>query len=107
MMQSSTYAWVTSILVTISAILNLLCWKVPIGWPKALRSLVYWIVSVRICAAWAVLATADPTRSCGRRCIIEMKPMPSWPRRFSTGTLTLSKKSSEVSDSSWPTLSSF
>ena len=49
---------------------------------------------------------AAPTRSCGSRCIIAMKPIPSGPIRFSSGTRTSSKNSSAVSDSSWPTLSS-
>ena len=52
----------TSTFVTSSASLNLLCWNVPIGWPNALRSLAYSMVSWRIWAAFAVLETAraDP-----------------------------------------------
>ena len=83
-----------------------MCWKLPIGWPKALRSLAYWMVSSRICAAWARLVTAEPRRSWGRNCIIEMKPVSSGPIRSALLTRTLSKASSAVSDSSWPTLSS-
>ena len=86
---------------------NLLCWKVPIGAPKALRSLVYWIVSSRICLACATLLIEQPRRSCGSFCIIAMKPPPSSPMMWSSPRRTSSKNSSAVSDSSWPTLSSF
>ena len=81
-------------------------WKEPIGWPNAWRSLAYWTVSSRICLAWARLVIAEPRRSCGRNCIIEMKPVSSGPTRSALLTRTSSKDSSAVSDSSWPTLSS-
>src|SRR3546814_15230664 len=42
------------------------------------------MVSSRIALAWATLAIPEPTRSCGRRCIIPMKPLPSSPSRFSS-----------------------
>ena len=96
----------TSILVTSSASRNLLYWNEPIGWPKALRSLTYSRVSSRICAAWAMLPIALESRSCGSQFIMWMKPWLSSPIRFASGTRTLSKNSSAVSDSSWPTLSS-
>src|SRR6476620_7584123 len=105
MTHRSTKAWVTSTCVTSSASRNWLCWKLPIGWPNALRSLAYWIVSSRICAAWARLVIAEPSRSCCRNCIIAMKPVSSSPIRSSLLTRTSSNASSAVSDSSWPTLS--
>ncbi len=69
--QSSTYASVTSILVTSSAIRNLLCWKVPMDWPNALRSLAYCRVSRRICWACATLEIAQPSRVVHRQPLFE------------------------------------
>ena len=53
-------------------------------------------------AAAAIIAIES--RSCGRFCISETKPLPSSPSRFSLGTTTSSKNSSEVSCACIPTL---
>ncbi len=53
-----------------------------------------------------MLDTAAPMRSCGSRSIMAMKPRSTSPMRLASGTRTSVKKSSAVSDSSWPTLSS-
>ena len=55
--------------VSISAIRNRLCWKLPIGWPNALRSLTYCSVSRQVSRAPAIAAIAIESRSDGRLCI--------------------------------------
>ncbi len=67
--QRSTYCSVTSSSVSISAIRNRLCWKLPIGWPNALRSLAYCSVWRQVSRAPAIAEIAIESRSDGRFCI--------------------------------------
>ncbi len=65
-MQRSTNTWAMSTSVRSSASTKRECWKVPIGWPNAVRSLTY--ATVQSSAAWeaATAATAIDRRSCAR-----------------------------------------
>src|SRR3989442_450619 len=61
-------------------------------------------MSNAFCAA-AIDEIPSVSRSCGSSCMSDAKPVPSAPSRFSTGTSTPSKKSSDVSEERCPSFS--
>ena len=72
--QRSTKVSAMVISVSISASWNRLFWKLPIFWPKAVRSLQYSTVQPRIDRACATPANAIDSRSWGRFLTSSVKP---------------------------------
>ena len=68
-MNSSTMIRTTVASVASSASTNRVFWKLPIGLPNALRSLVYCSVCSSTASIAAAAMTAMLMRSCGRFCI--------------------------------------
>jgi hypothetical protein len=68
-MQRSTKTRPIWISVFSSASLKRVFWNLAISWPKALRSLVYWMVQSSAASAAAIEITAICRRSQGSSCI--------------------------------------
>ena len=85
-----------------SAIIPCRSWNWLSACPNCLRSLMYSTLSL-------ISRSATPTQTaemCSRprssTCIATLKPSPSWPSRFSAGTRTLSKITSQIWAPCWP-----